>query len=530
MSGRLPDGARASSRALLLALVLGLLAAFGVVWGTRSGPVCRVDSMTYLYAAGSLASQGSLRVPVAQWRDADSTVPLGIFPPGYPATLAAFHQLGLPPLGAVRAASALAGFVCVAALVLIVGQEGTAAGLLMALLLLALPALSQVHLSALSEPLFLAALAATLALMAAVPEQPWWYGATAAIGLMMRYAGVSLVAAVAIWAFHCTLASPRWASASGRARVVRAIRAALFAALPAIVYLIAWQLRTSHEGADTRLATMAWTGALGAALVQAGYHLVPHLVPVPLPWQWRVWTALPMAVAVLALAIAGWRYSNRAVQERTRRLGTAAAVTALCYVAVLVYTRSLVDRTIEFDNRILSPVIMSGAVILAIAAIAAWRIIGVGLATWARYTALGLSGLWLAAGILKSVGDPPTAVGTRGDYASPSWQRSPAAGWLRTAGRGYALFSNDPAAIFFSDGRPSRLLPRTLDPDSLRAFDRRLRETRGALLGYPRPYEDMADPERLAALLGLCRVASSPDRGTVWLPSATPGTGCAGAK
>jgi hypothetical protein len=526
----MPGGSSRSSRALLWAALLGLLAAFGVVWGTRSGPVARVDSMTYLYAARSLTSQGSLRVPVAQWRDADSTAPLGIFPPGYPATLAALHQLGLPPLGAVRAASALAAFVCVFALVLIVGDEGASAGFLMALLLLALPALSQVHLSALSEPLFLAALAATLALMASVPLRPWWYGVTAAIGLIMRYAGVSLVAAASIWAFHRALASPRPASTSRRTHTIRAIRAALFAALPAIAYLIAWQIRTRLEGADTRLATAAWTGALPAAVVQAGYHLVPHLVPVPLPWQWRVWAALPVAAAVLALAIAGWRYSDQAVQERTRRLRTAAALTALCYAAVLVYTRALVDRTIEFDNRILSPLFMSGAVILAVAAIATWRIAGARLAPWARSAAFIVSGLWLAAGILKAVGDPPTAIRTRGDYLSPSWQQAPAAGWLRTTGRGYALFSNDPAAIFFITGRPSRLLPRTLDPDSLRGFDRRLRETRGALLGYPRPYEDMADPGRVASLLKLCPVASSPDRGTVWLPPATPGAECAGGK
>ncbi len=485
--------------------------------------------MSYLYAAQSLTRHGTLRVPIAQWRDLDSTTALVVFPPGYPVALAAVHKIGIPILGAVRVVSAFAAFMSVFTLVLAVATEGARAGFVMALLLFALPALAEVHLGALSEPLFLAALAATLALMASVPGHPWVYGATAAIGVMLRYAGISLVGAVSIWAFRSAIGSVKPPRTSRRTDFIRAVRAALSAALPGIASWMAWQFRAWREHPERPVATATWTGTLKAALVQGGHQLVVHLAPVSLPWPWRKLVALLVGCIAVSLVVVGWRYSDEREHERTRRLGAASALTASCYVAVLLYSRLFVGKTIPFDDRLLSPLLMSGAVVLAIAALATWRTLRLRGAGWARHAALFLFGLWLGAGILQSLRAAAIAPATRRDYLSAYWQETPTAAWVRTTGRHYALFSNDPSAIFFTAGRPSRLLPKTLDPDSVRAFGERLRQTGGAVVEYATPYDEMADAGRLARILSLCPAVSSSDGGTVWVRPDGPANGCANA-
>jgi hypothetical protein len=513
------------------AALFGLLAAIGVLWATRNGPICTTDSMSYLYAAQSLTSHGNLRVPVARWHDVDSTTALITFPPGYPMALAAVHKIGIPVLGAVRIVSACAAFVSIFTLVLIMATEGWRAGLGMMLLVLALPALTEVHLGALSEPLFLAAFAATLALMASVPSHPWTYGATAAIGVMLRYAGISLVGAASIWAFQSAIASGKLPPTSRRTHLIRGVRAALLAALPGIAFWVAWQFRAWREHRKVPAATAIWAGTLKAALVEGGYRLVVHLAPVSLPWSWRKMVALSAACVAVSLVIVGWRYSGRAIHERTRRLGAASALTASCYVAVLIYSRLFVGKTIPFDNRLLSPLLMSSAVVVAIAAIAVWRNFRLRGPGWAPHAAVFLSGLWLAAGILQSLRVAAMAApAARRDYLSAYWQDTPTAAWVRATGRHYALFTNDPSAIFFTAGRPSRLLPKTLDQDSVRAFGERLRQTGGAIVAYARPYDKMADPGRLARILSLCPAVSSWDGGTVWVRPDKPPSACADAK
>jgi hypothetical protein len=76
-------------------------------------------------------------------------------------------------LSAVRVIGALAALITVASLAGIAGAEGGAgAAVVMVLAMTAIEGLVAVQLSALSEPLFVAALASTLALMVGSPARP----------------------------------------------------------------------------------------------------------------------------------------------------------------------------------------------------------------------------------------------------------------------------------------------------------------------------------------------------------------------
>ena len=196
------------------AALLGI-AAFALVLVVTDppGPGLDPDAMSYMGAAESLAAHGAYRIPAADWTSADSSSPLAHFPPGYSTALAVPVALGMAPPQAARLVDALAAAVTVVTLVLVVGSATTTlAGEALGGALIVTPAMATVHLSVLSEPLFLALLTLTLAAMVYAPDRPLRTGMAAALGAMVRYAGASLVGAVTLWSSR---AARRCASACG---------------------------------------------------------------------------------------------------------------------------------------------------------------------------------------------------------------------------------------------------------------------------------------------------------------------------
>jgi hypothetical protein len=156
------------------AVLLGI-AAFALVLTVTDppGPGLDPDALSYMGAARSLVEHGTYRIPTAPWTSADSTSTLAHFPPGYSTALALPVALGMAAPQAARLVEALAASVTVTTLVFVAGAATTAlAGALLGVALLATPAMATVHLSVLSEPLFLALLALTLAAMAYAPDHP----------------------------------------------------------------------------------------------------------------------------------------------------------------------------------------------------------------------------------------------------------------------------------------------------------------------------------------------------------------------
>ncbi|HEX4632589.1 MAG TPA: hypothetical protein VH163_02075, partial [Gemmatimonadales bacterium] len=81
-------------------------------------------------------------------------------------------------------------------------------------------------------------------------------------------------------------------------------------------------------------------------------------------------------------------------------------------------------------------------------------------------------------------------------------------------------YTNDPAGIWFVNGRPSRLLPDTLDADSVRAFQRQFQSRPSALVAFDVPFSEMAPADSIVAGLHLTPVARFA-HGTVWAASKT---------
>ncbi|HET7565902.1 MAG TPA: hypothetical protein VFJ96_12960 [Gemmatimonadaceae bacterium] len=504
-------------RRALLALLAGI-AAFCIVWIATAPPGLGLDpdSASYLNAAESLVRHGELRAPTFyDWVSPDSTEPLAHFPPGMPTALAIPRALGASQSTAARLVVASAAFVTASATLLIVANAvGLLAGVLAVLLLFATPAVLETHLSILSEPLFYALLVVTLALMVRAPDRPLRYGLTAAAGSLVRYAGVSLVGAAVLWAFA------RGADLRDR------IRRASIAALPAIVGYGAWLVRTKYETGGGVRDVSVYHGFM-ATVREGATTIAAWLAPSLDAGLARTLIALVvLALLITLVVLAARRLAQHAAAAAPdialppHRLLAATLLLAGVYVTVVVLSRGFADGAIPFDNRILSPLFL----LLEISAV-------VSLAVWwrapraqaLRVVAAAALLVWWGASLATSWNDVSYAMENGSDYGEARWRSSPLVAWTRTDGARCAIFTNQPAAIYFQAHRLPHGTPLDQSPDTLRAFADTLVARRGALVAFDEPGTAAAiPPDSVLRALSLERIARFAD-GSIWMPaSAAP--------
>jgi hypothetical protein len=502
-------------RKYLAALIAGLVAAAGVwILSAPPGPGLDPDAASYLGAAESLAHGRGYRIPIADWRSPDSTSALAHFPPGYPTVLAAAIAIGATPAGAARIVNAAAAFVTVAtAAALVTSVAGVVTGVALAAALIVMHAVVIVHLSVLSEPLFLACLVCTVAAMERfrrAPNERPRLGAAALAGVaaagavLVRYAGVAAVAAVVLWC------------AAIPAPIVVRARRALVAALPAGVLFGAWVMRSYFMSGSHSIRAFGTYGEFGDTLAMGFSTLVGWLVPLTsddtLPG--RSWIALCLLAASL-LVIARGAFAAR----RTPAAAALAslATLAICYVAVLVASRLLADPGIPFDERILLPLFLLATIAAAIALREWWR----GANRVARGVAAALLIGWFAASFRASEDDVEWVLENGSDFAQTQWTASPLIAWARANAARQPLYSNWPAAIVFHLHRAAHEVPNDSTTALLRDFADTLRVRGGVIVAFDQPSPDQIGVTALARAPGLRAVARLAD-GTIFAAETPP--------
>jgi hypothetical protein len=457
--------------------------------------------MSYLGAAESWAARRGLRIPYVAWSDPDSTSPLRIFAPGFPVTIGVAIKLGASPVQGARVIQALAAGITAATLAWLLDLlAGTVAATLGCAAILLLPAIMQDHIAVLSEPMFLALLSLALLLMVTRPAKPLGYGLAAAGAAAIRYAGLSLALAAALWAF----AQP----GELRART----RRAAVAAAPTLLLTIAWMVRTALVAHSAPVGVGRPALALGEALAQAAGAVAFTLAPALDDTPWLI----PVAVLVLVLVIAALAWNSRlGLEPAERSLHIVLGLFGTCYVGVVVAAKVFVGHDIPLDLRILSPLMLCATLALVVA-------LRKGMARWpvpVRAIATLVVAGWLTGAVLsaKELADD---IGVNGyDFAERNWKESETLSWLRREGAGYALYSNHPVPIYYYLHRPSRDLPGTLAPDSLRRFAARFAAAPAALVVFSDTTWRSALPgDLLASRLNL-RAAARLNDGTIWLSS-----------
>lgn len=508
----------------LLALVAASVAFSAVLWMTEPpGPGLQPSSAAYLGAAQSAAQGHGFRVPSAPWTSADSTATLKRYPPGFPTAIALPVVMGLPPVQAARLVEALSAFVAVALLLALVGDAGgTTSALLLGVALLLTPALVDVHLSVLSEPLFMAMLALTLVTMVALPDLPIVAGLCAAGTLGVRYAGIAAVIAVVLWG----LGRP--------GRPATRVKRALLAALPTIIVGIGWLWMAARTGTGLSVARR-WSvyGGLPKALAGGAETLARWIVPTPGHAAWALWAAVPAAAVVLALLIIGTRRAFRLWRLLPRDLDlasstnvpqlTAARVLGACallggsYLVVLVAARLFADGGLVFDERLMAPLILLLSTGFAVAAATWWRSAG-------RTPRIVFSVLLLVWGVGSFATSRARIRESQDgglDFANDVWRGSSVLEWLRGDASHGAVYSNWPALPYLYLGRPARGLPASDDPAVLTAFrDTLAARGGGVIVAFAADNPACVNIDTLVSALGLHVLASYRD-GRVLVPAPT---------
>src|SRR5690242_17295174 len=442
--------------------------------------------MSYLGAAESLVHQGSLREPFAAWNAPDSTTPLTDYPAGFSLVLAPPTAAGVPGPSAARWVEALSLGVAVGVASALAGSVSGELGALATVVLLALmPALVDVSFMVVSEPLFLLLLSLTIAGMVRRPERPELSGLAAAGANLVRYAGVFLVAGAALWQ---ALQPGTWQSR---------LRRLAIAALPGVLLHLYWRVEgIVPAGGFSAGVYTGWPEALSEAWSTGTSWLAPGL---------HGWAATAIAIVLLGLMATAWFRGGRMV--------AAAGLLALLYAGTLALTKTFVIADLPFDFRMLLPLcflLTLGTAPTLVAKSGRGR------------AAAGLVvSMWGVMAVTRDVREiHRTRIGGV-DYETAEWQEAAVATWLRGPGQGMALFTNDPAGIWFTAGRPSRLLPRSGAPDSVRAFQARFSAQPSALVAFEETFAlESVEPDSLATALHLVPIATF-RHGVVWVSAKT---------
>lgn len=501
---------------MLAALIAALLALSEVLIITRApGPGLDPDSASYLGSAESLAHGNGLTIPMAEWYDDEPTSPLSHFPPGLPIALATTIKLGFAPTQGARVVNALAQAVTVGIVTYIVATTGGIfAGVVVAIAVLVGRPFVLASLAVLSEPLFLALL--SLALWGMIFRWPAaLVGLVAALAALVRYAGISLLAAVALWQLM------------NGGSIGRRIKNAGLSVVPTIVLFGAWVIHTRVERGPTAIRQFGIYGGIGQDFLQGiqtiGGWLSPTTDDSPHGPLWA-WLAALSGLLALVVLIGGVR---RARRDSTggRRLFRAAGMIAGCYVVVLIASRLLADPGIPFDERILVPLILLATLAIVLAGALAWPHWGLLL----RGIIGGALLAWVIAASSASLDEATWAVTNGSDFAGEDWRTSEVLAWVRRNAPNTPLYSNWPAAIYFHVHRPAWLLPPPgTSVSEWRAFADTLARRHGIVVAFDAPSPDVAPPDSIAAAGHLHAIARLHD-GILYGPaqqgtSPAPGT------
>jgi len=471
LTTRLPQAEKFTLRAGLSSTAVGLvltfiaLVAFSAILlaSSRWGIGVVADSTVYIGAARSLLFSGVLQDISA----ADGPIPLVHVPPLLPALLAGVSALfQTDPISSVRWLNAILFGVNTALLGMAAWRflNSPLLGLAAALLALVATPMVDVHLVALSEPLYLfLSLSALLLLTYYLQTLKIRFlvlaGTATAVAFLTRYAGSALVAA----GFFALLIAQR-------KRGFSAVRHAFLFVLISSLPIAAWFIRNlsisgsvSDYSAGGTLSHFISVPALFFGINTTSMWILPGFVPE------RLRIAL-VAILVLALAFV-CLYGKWMSERRARPQGGDSNLDELptvcgCFIfsnlIMLFVTISLSDQTTRLDDRILLP-LFGPAILLLLWNLKArrerhWT----GTSVW--ILTLLIVALTFTTNSVRSAQHVLTSMRSGRGYGAKEWRSSHVVRGLQTVPSGVTIYTTLPSSVRFLTGRTVRLLPNTYNP------------------------------------------------------------------
>jgi hypothetical protein len=434
------DAARWTGRPIVAAAAgLSVCGAIVVLLATHWGIGTSVDSIAYLQGARALAA-GTGEPALVQHA------------PLYSFLLAGGAALGLDPMDGARWLNAftlganiyLVGF-------LIRGAVTNAPWLsvLGSALMLVLSPMLVVHVTALSEPVFLTCILVAFWLLSRYLDEPSTgrllsAAAVMSLALLARYAGA---AAVLTGAIGILAMAPRPLPARIRSGIV-------FCAV-AVLPMAAWMVRNMLVASTVTGRELAFhpfdRGHVWQALyTMSGWLLIPPSAPNII--RFAVWLGLAGLVSVVAV---------RAVRAATPvpTLVRVLALFIVTYGAFLIASISFLDANTPLDDRILLPVLAIALVLGAYVLDSWWP-------SLRRAPLLAGAVMTIVLLLVAGHGVKAAEVAVRGyergwGFTSADWRQSPTLARLAELDPDVPVYSNAPEIVYLHARRDARGLPRT---------------------------------------------------------------------
>ena len=180
------------------------------------------------------------------------------------------------------------------------------------------------------------------------------------------------------------------------------------------------------------------------------------------PSHWRELVLIMIWILVLVgIALVG-RRSNSPTRRHAACMISVLVIFLVAYAAHVLASLAFLDASIRIDDRILSPILLSGA-LASLAALGSLPSMRMQHALAGCVVLVGLLGPIPRA--LRQSADMLTVLRLDGvGFTSREWRSSSLIGWIRASDSGSTIVTNEAMAVQFSTGHPAIQLPEQLDP------------------------------------------------------------------
>ena len=460
---------------LISFLTLILLAVIGtiiVLKATPEGLELSDDSIAYVAGARSMLAGNGYR---EMWLESNG--PVTHFPPGFSSVLAFLGLFGLDPLRGTRFVNALLFGINAGLLGIIIWRmtPSLTAGLVAAGLFVASGDMLQIHVVAMSEPLFIFFSLLSFWMFDLYFELPpssvgrgisgeWWWlvacGAFSGMAYLTRYAGLALVVT---FIFTICILRTSWS------KRFTSIGIYLAGFIP---FALGWALRNRIIADNVTNRSFFWHPITNENVIIGLRTFSEFLIPVE-SWRRAIFkqTFLIEGLVILVIGVVFawtlrwvWIYIAqprqasaliRGGKESREVVSFTTGLYIFAYLASIIASMTMFDAATKFKLRILAPVFV-GLLVLLVA-------YGIWMRKKYRPLVIAATVLVFALSIYKQ--SDTFAHWSQGGlgYASFQWYDSEAMAYLRDLPEDVSIYTNEPAAVYLYTGRGARVLPTPYD-------------------------------------------------------------------
>ncbi len=425
------------------------------------------DSVAYVQGARHMASGlGFTQNPAG--RPTDLT-PITWFPPAYPMLLLGSRLVGADVIVFARYLSAAlyaASMMLTVYLIRRLTRSMVFTTIAMIAVIFSTDQL-EIFSQLLSEPLFIAATLTALICLANYLEKEtrrrWLVATAAAVSLaaMTRYLGLLLVP----FCFGViALRRPAGRFPDGKRMTRRKLFDLVTFSVLSTAATIGWGIRSHFAGSSTGRQP-AWHPATAQHLVTACQTVARWLLPLKPAISATYW---PIGLGLAVLIVAGWIL---AVRRRPNRDAIVDVLLAFIptYFTGLLLAISTIDAAAPTDYRLLSPIYIPAAALIAFAGASLWNDRTVRLLLSSPWPARCGFTLVLALAIATDASRTPSWIkrarkaGDGLGYASKRWHDSRALRAMHRVPTTNPVYTNAPDATYLRAGRIDRILPWKMD-------------------------------------------------------------------